>query len=81
MQSKTQFELSTKPWLSVGETAELFGYSVSTIKHWLASGKLGAQHGARHPGRGMQWRINRVEFEEKFLKKASPRSRAYIHPD
>ncbi|HKN12812.1 MAG TPA: helix-turn-helix domain-containing protein [Candidatus Binatus sp.] len=59
--------LAGKPWLSVKETAELFGYSVSTIKHWLKTGRLGPQTGAHHPGRGMQWRINRVEFEEKFL--------------
>jgi len=60
-------ELERKVWLSVNETAELYGYSVSTIKHWLKAGRLGPQTGAHQPGRGMQWRINRVEFEEKFL--------------
>lgn len=62
-------DLSEKVWLSLSEVSALYGYSYSSLKHWLKGGTLGKHTGCYQYRKGGPWRCNRAEFEETFLKK------------
>jgi excisionase family DNA binding protein len=54
-----------KPWLTVPQMSEHYGISIATIRNWLKTGKLNRSNGAHRLGEN--WRINRSEFESKFM--------------
>jgi len=57
----------TRLWLSVRELAEHYHLSEATIRRWLSRGELNEENGAYRIGN--TWRINRQEFEPKFIRR------------
>jgi hypothetical protein len=60
--------LAAKVWLNLKEVGELFGYSVPRLKALCYRGVLGPHNGVYHPVPRGEWKVNRAEFEEKFIK-------------
>jgi len=59
-------------WLSIRDLAEFYAVPELTVRYWLKSKKLNQSNGAHRIGG--RWRINRLEFEAKFIDMKRPSS-------
>ena len=63
---------SDKPtWLSIRDLADFYVVPELTVRYWLKSKKLNQSNRAHRIGG--RWRINRLEFETKFIDMKRPK--------